>query len=177
MTVGNAYLNFYELAEDSERLWLPFAILLGWIVPANLLTLLRLKKIDLTGMSPSLPHLKNSSMLSNYKKDTEGGFQPNNTNKEQFDEFGSSRYCGTQTLRRGYDKLKDNGGVEKWIEEFRIDLERYCLGIPVKPVTLLFEDLSLTRSSTLSFRQCILIPPFPNFTPGAPRLSKRSFKL
>ena len=41
--------------------------------------------------------------------------------------------------------MKDNGGVEKWIEEFRVDLERQGLGIPVKQVTLLFEDLSFTR--------------------------------
>lgn len=105
MTVGNAYLNFYELYEDAERPWLPFAILLGWIVLANLLTLLGLKKIDFTGMSPGLPHLKNSPVLSNYKKDRESEFQPNSSHKEQSDDYSSSSCYGPQTSKRGYNKM------------------------------------------------------------------------
>ncbi|KAJ6359588.1 hypothetical protein OIU77_003734 [Salix suchowensis] len=42
-------------------------------------------------------------------------------------------------------KMKNNGKVDAWMEEFRVDIERNGLGIPVKPVTLLFEGLSFTR--------------------------------
>ncbi|KAH7542911.1 hypothetical protein FEM48_Zijuj02G0125400 [Ziziphus jujuba var. spinosa] len=110
------YTNILEMAYlYAERPWLPFAILLGWIVLANLLTLLGLKKIDFTGMSPGLPHLKNSPLL------------------------------WTTNFKERLQQDDNSGGVEKWIEDFRVDLERKGLGIPVKPVTLLFEELSFSR--------------------------------
>lgn len=149
MTVGNAYLA-YELFEDAERPRLPYVILLGWIAIANFLTLLGQKNTDFTGMSSSLPQLKNNTTISNYMIDTERGFQPYSS-KEQSDDYGYTRHCGPQTSRKEYDNMMNDGGVDRWIQEFRVDLKGNGLGIPVKPVTLLFEDLSFTRSSILSF--------------------------
>ncbi|PON98277.1 ABC transporter, G [Trema orientale] len=112
MTVGNAFLAFYELSGDAKRTWLPYAIPLAWIVITSLLTLLGLKKMQFAETSQSLPHLKNSPAIGRYKE--------------------------------GYNKMKDNVG-EKWIHELHDDLERDGLGIPVEPVTLIFEDLSFSR--------------------------------
>jgi hypothetical protein len=131
MTVGNAYMVFYELSQDAKIPWLPYVILLGWIGIANLLTVLGLKKIEFTGTSQSLPHLKKTHIIKKYEEDRETKFQSYNSNSKH--------------LISLHEGMKDNGGVEKWIEEFRVDLERQGLGIPVKQVTLLFEDLSFTR--------------------------------
>ena len=131
MTVGNAYMVFYELSQDAKIPWLPYVILLGWIGIANLLTVLGLKKIEFTGTSQSLPQLKKTHIIKKYEEDRETKFQSYNSNSKH--------------LISLHEGMKDNGGVEKWIEEFQVDLERQGLGIPVKQVTLLFEDLSFTR--------------------------------
>ncbi|KAI8027101.1 ABC transporter G family member 38 [Camellia lanceoleosa] len=144
MTVGKAYLTFYELYEDTKRPWLPYAILLGWTVIGNLLALLGLKKIEFTGTSQSLPHLRKTPVLSNFKEDTESEFQSMNSYDEHSKDYNTSQYSSARSSPSAYGKMKENG-VEKWIEEFRIDLERNGLGIPVEPVTLIFEDLSFTR--------------------------------
>ncbi|GMP39864.1 hypothetical protein CsSME_00010542 [Camellia sinensis var. sinensis] len=144
MTVGKAYLTFYELYEDTKRPWLPYAILLGWTVIGNLLALLGLKKIEFTGTSQSLPHLRKTPVLSNFKEDTESEFQSMNSYNEHSKDYNTSQYSSARSSPSAHGKMKENG-VEKWIEEFRIDLERNGLGIPVEPVTLIFEDLSFTR--------------------------------
>ncbi|KAA8545286.1 hypothetical protein F0562_020070 [Nyssa sinensis] len=145
MTVGKAYLVFYELSGDAKRPWLPYAILFGWTVIANLLALLGLKKIEFTVTSQSLPHLKKTPGISNFKEDTESEFQSVSSYSTHSDRYSASRSTRPQRSLSANDKMNNNGGVEKWIEEFRIDLERNGLGIPVEPVTLLFEDLSFTR--------------------------------
>ena len=123
MTVGKAYMVFYEVSQDAKIPWLPYVVLLGWIEIANFL--------EFTGMSQSLPHLKKTPIIRKYEEDREKEFQSYNSN--------------SQHLISQQEGIKDNGGVEKWIEEFRIDLERHGLRIPVKQATLLFEDLSFTR--------------------------------
>ncbi|KAK7843900.1 abc transporter g family member 14 [Quercus suber] len=130
MTVGKAYMVFYELSQYAKIPWLPYVILLGWIGIANLLTVLGLKKIEFVGMSQSLPRLKKTPIIRKYEEDREKEFQSYNSNSQHL------------ISQQG---MKDNGRVEKWIEEFRIDLERHGLGILVKQATLLFEDLSFTR--------------------------------
>lgn len=145
MTVGKAYLVFYELSEDAKIPWLPYAILLGWTVIANLLTLLGLKKIEFMGMSQSLPHLKKTPIIRNYKEDRDNKFHSYNSNNEHSDNYGVSPHPEKQNLSSNNDRMKDNGGVEKWIEEFRVDLNRHSLDVPLKQVTLPFEDLSFTR--------------------------------
>ncbi|KAF8401251.1 hypothetical protein HHK36_012183 [Tetracentron sinense] len=144
MTVGKAYLTFNELSEDAGRTWLPYAILLGWIVVANLLALLGLKKIEYTGTSQSLPQLKKTPLISNYKEETENSSHSLSSNKERSDNSGSFRYAKPRNPLPGYGMMND-GGVENWIEEFRVDLERNMLGIPVEPVIIVFVDLSFTR--------------------------------
>ncbi|KAL6324023.1 hypothetical protein AAG906_006294 [Vitis piasezkii] len=144
MTVGKAYLNFYELTENSKRPWLPYAILLGWTVIANLLALLGLKKIEFTEMSQSLPHLKRTPVIGNFVEDTDTEFQSFNTYSGQSSDYATSRYSRPKNSWSGHGKMNNSSGDEKWIEEFHVDLERKGLGIPVEPVTLLFENLSFT---------------------------------
>ncbi|GMY21981.1 Brefeldin A resistance protein [Fagus crenata] len=65
MTVGNAYLVFYELSQDAKIPWLPYVILLGWIGIANLLTVLGLKKIEFMGTSQYDEGTKESTAIFN----------------------------------------------------------------------------------------------------------------
>ncbi|KAM3704515.1 hypothetical protein ACJW31_03G010600 [Castanea mollissima] len=118
MTVRKAYMVFYELSQDAKIPWLPYVILLGWIGIANLLTVLRLKKIEFMGMSQSLPRLKKTPIIRKYEEDREKEFQSYNSN--------------SQHLISQQEGMKDNGG-------------RHGLGIPVKQATPLFEDLSFAR--------------------------------
>ncbi|KAI6695438.1 hypothetical protein NL676_023148 [Syzygium grande] len=141
MTVGKAYLAFYQLSEDAEKPWLPYAVLIGWTFVANFLGLLGLKKIEFTGTSQSLPSIRSSPTISYYKGDMESEFQSLEIHNEQTNSFTASPYSGQQR----YGKMRHDGGVEKWVEEFRVDMERNELGIPVEPITLLFEDLSFMR--------------------------------
>ncbi|CAK9181175.1 unnamed protein product [Ilex paraguariensis] len=146
MTVGKAYLVYFEISEDTKRPWLPYAILLGWTVAANLLALLGLKKLEFTGTNQSLPHLKKATpAISKFKEDTESEFQSIGSSNGHYDDYSSSIDFRPPNSALAHGKMKDNGGVRKWIEEFRVDLERNGLGIPVEPATLLFEDLSFTR--------------------------------
>ncbi|KAL4636483.1 hypothetical protein ACB092_03G012100 [Castanea dentata] len=113
-----AYMVFYELSQDAKIPWLPYVILLGWIGIANLLIVLRLKKIEFMGMSQSLPRLKKTPIIRKYEEDREKEFQSYNSN--------------SQHLISQQEGMKDNGG-------------RHGLGIPVKQATPLFEDLSFAR--------------------------------
>lgn len=141
MTVGKAYLAFYQLSEDAEKPWLPYAVLIGWTFVAIFLGLLGLKKIEFTGTSQSLPSIRSSPTISYYEGDMESEFQSLEIHNEQTNSFTASPYSGQQI----YGKMRHDGGVEKWVEEFRVDMERNELGIPVEPITLLFEDLSFMR--------------------------------
>ncbi|KAL3725770.1 hypothetical protein ACJRO7_030751 [Eucalyptus globulus] len=118
MTVGKAYLKYYQLSEDAENPWLPYVVLIGWTFIANFLGLLGLKKIEFAETGQSLPSIRSSPTISNYKEDMEREFQ----------------------LLDSYNE-KNN----KWIEQFRVDMEKNGLGISVEPITLLFEDLSFMR--------------------------------
>ncbi|PON69613.1 ABC transporter, G [Parasponia andersonii] len=144
VTVGNAYLAFYELSGDAKRTWLPYAILLAWIVITSLLTLLGLKKIQFAETCQSLPHLKNSPAIGRYKEGKKSEFQTNSSCDEQSADYDSPRHYEQHTPRTAYNKMKDNVG-DKWPHELHDDLERGGLGIPVEPVTLIFEDLSFSR--------------------------------
>ncbi|KAK3016996.1 hypothetical protein RJ639_006562 [Escallonia herrerae] len=144
-TVRKAYLSFYELYDDAKRPWLAYAILLGWTLVTNLLALMSMKKLEFRGTNQSLPQLKKTPAVSNFTEDTESEFQSVSSHKEHTDDKRASRYTWPEKPVPAHENLKDNGGVEKWIEEFRVDLERSGLGIPVEPVILLFEDLSFTR--------------------------------
>ncbi|XP_031252447.1 ABC transporter G family member 43-like isoform X1 [Pistacia vera] len=137
MTVGKAYLTFYELSEDAKRTWLPYAILLGWIVLANFLALWGLKNIEFTGTSQSLPYLRKTPKIKDYDDDSESELQTQNTNGNSLDEF--SRYSAPQNLYSEHDHPNTS------IKEYHIDMEESGLGIPVEPVTLLFENLSFSR--------------------------------
>ncbi|KAJ0078484.1 hypothetical protein Patl1_23940 [Pistacia atlantica] len=137
MTVGKAYLTFYELSEDAKRTWLPYAILLGWIVLANFLALWGLKNIEFTGTSQSLPYLRKTPKIKDYDDDSESELQTQNTNGNSLDEF--SRYSTPQNLYSEHDNPNTS------IKEYHIDMEENGIGIPVEPVTLLFENLSFSR--------------------------------
>lgn len=152
MTVGNAYLAFYELSGDAKRTWLPYAILSAWIVITSLLTLLGLKKIEFTETSQSLPQLKNSPTIGRYKEDKKSELQTNSSYGEQSADYDSPRLYKPQTSRTGYNEMKDNVWV-KWVHEHHVDLEKNGLGILVEPVTFIFEDLSFSRSDRFPILQ------------------------
>lgn len=137
MTVGKAYLTFYELSEDAKRTWLPYAILLGWIVLANFLALWGLKNIEFIGTSQSLPYLKKTPKIKDYDDGSESELQTQNTNSNRSDEF--SRYSTPQNLYSEHEHSNTS------IKEYHIGMEENGLGIPVEPVTLLFENLSFSR--------------------------------
>ncbi|KAJ6434620.1 hypothetical protein OIU84_018186 [Salix udensis] len=144
-TVGKAYLSSYELSEDSKRPWLPYVILLGWIAFANILTLFGLKNIEFVERSQSLPYVRKSTTAYNYEEDAGSEFQSNYSFSENSEKYDASTYPSPQSSGTIYRKMKKNGKVDAWMKEFRVDIERNGLGIPVKPVTLLFEGLSFTR--------------------------------
>jgi hypothetical protein len=145
MTVGKAYLAFHELSEDSKRPWLPYVILLGWIAFANILTLLGLKNIEFVETSQSLPYVRKSTTVYNYEEDADSESQSNYSFSQNSEKYDASTYPSPQNSGTIYRKMKNNGTVDAWMEEFRVDIERNGLGIPVEPVTLLFEGLSFTR--------------------------------
>lgn len=138
MTAGKAYLTFCELSEDAKRTWLPYAILLGWIVLANFLALWGLHNIEFTGASQSLPYLRKTPKIRNYDDDdSENEFQMRNANSNISNNF--SRHSAPQNLYSEHDQSNTT------INEYHVDMEKNALGIPVEPVTLLFEDLSFSR--------------------------------
>jgi hypothetical protein len=145
MTVGKAYLAFHELSEDSKRPWLPYVILLGWIAFANILTLLGLKNIEFVETSQSLPYVRKSTTVYNYEEDADSESQSNYSFSQNSEKYDASTYPSRQNSGTICRKMKNNGTVDAWMEEFRVDIERNGLGIPVEPVTLLFEGLSFTR--------------------------------
>ncbi|XP_021692482.2 ABC transporter G family member 37 [Hevea brasiliensis] len=145
MTVGKAYLKFYELSEYARRPWLPYVIILGWTVIANFLALLGLKNIEFAEMSQSLPYLRKTPMISNYREDAENESRSYNSYSENLGHSDASRFSSSKNSWMDYGKMKQNGGMERWVEEFHVDLERNGLDIPLQPVTLLFENVSFTR--------------------------------
>ncbi|OMO86213.1 hypothetical protein CCACVL1_09721 [Corchorus capsularis] len=147
MTVGKAYLNFYELSAHSKKTYLPYLIILGWIILTNFLALLALRKIEFTEISQSLPYIRKTTTIHSYKSDdAQSEFQSQDSKSEQLNYSGTSAYCGQQNSLSEQGEIEENGSFDKWIEEFHTDFERNGLGIPVEHVTLLFEDLSFTRS-------------------------------
>ncbi|XP_058077607.1 ABC transporter G family member 43-like [Magnolia sinica] len=145
MTVGKAYLAFNELSDDSGKPWLPYVILLGWTAITILSALVALKKIEFTGTSSSLPQLKKTPVISNYREDTENGWCSSDGYDEFPDKSSISKHARPRTPMSGPSVVEDVGGVGNWIEEFRLDMEWGRLGLPVVPVTLLFLDISFTR--------------------------------
>ncbi|OMP09385.1 hypothetical protein COLO4_05497 [Corchorus olitorius] len=147
MTVGKAYLNFYELSAHSKKTYLSYLIILGWIILTNFLALLALRKIEFTEISQSLPYIRKTTTIHSYKSDdAQSEFQSQDSKSEQLNYSGTSAYCGQQNSLSEQGEIEENGSFDKWIEEFHTDFERNGLGIPVEHVTLLFEDLSFTRS-------------------------------
>lgn len=144
-TVGEAYLKFYEFPEDTKKPWLPYIIILGWTVITNLLTLMGLKHIEFTGMSQSLPHLRKNPKFSDYRENTETESRSYNSVIENYNSSEALKYPRPQNSSRIQGKTEENDGIKIWIEKFQSDLEHNTLGLPVKPVILLFEKLSFTR--------------------------------
>ncbi|WCJ26876.1 ABC transporter G family member 36 [Euphorbia peplus] len=140
MTVGKAYLKYYELSADAEKPWLPYVIILGWIVITNLLALMGLKNIEFTGISQSIPHLRKNPQISNYKEDIETESQSFSSYSDNSNSFETLRYSRAQSADRVHGKRE-----EMWKGKFQFDLEKSMLGLPVEPVTLLFENLSFAR--------------------------------
>ncbi|KAG8648329.1 hypothetical protein MANES_09G179900v8 [Manihot esculenta] len=145
LTVGQAYLKFYELSEDARRPWLPYVVILGWTLVTNFLALLGLKNIEFSGTSQSLPYLRKTPMISKYREDAENESLSYNNYSENLGNSDTSRFSMPQTSWMGYGKMKQNCGIERWVEEFHVDLERNGLDLPLEPATLLFENVSFTR--------------------------------
>ncbi|KAF9594335.1 hypothetical protein IFM89_030464 [Coptis chinensis] len=148
MTVGEAYLVFNQLSIDSKLTWLPHVVILGWTVIANLLALLGLKKIEFTGTSPSLPQEKKTTVLSNYKKLNGSIFHSCNSYRKQSVGSSVSKHTMEQGSLSNDAQMEDGSDVNNWSEEFRVNLEKSELAIPVKPVALWFLDLSFKSAET-----------------------------
>jgi hypothetical protein len=135
-------LLFYEIYEDALRPWLPYAILIGWTVLMNVLALLGLKKLEFKGVNQSLPNLRKSPVISNFREDSESESSSVSSHNKHTEDFSSS--IDTR-LDISSATMRDNGSVESWVEDFQNDFQRSNLGLPVAPVSLVFEDLSFTR--------------------------------
>lgn len=153
MTVGKAYLTFNELSEDTVKPWLPFVILLGWTSVTMFSALLAMKKIEFTGASSSLPQQKKAPAISKYQEDSESGLYSLNSYDELSDNSSVLRHRRTGSPMMSPIEVEDREcGIGSWIEEFRIDMERDRLGIPVVPVTLEFLNISFTGYAFLFIR-------------------------
>ncbi|KAJ4836594.1 hypothetical protein Tsubulata_030481, partial [Turnera subulata] len=141
MTVGKAYLAFYQLSEHSERPWLPY-------------------HIEFSGTNQSLPHLQRSQEVNKYEQVVKGS-PLQSSFSENPDSFGDSMHPLQTNSVMGYPKSNDHAGADLWMEEFRINLERNGMGIPIQPVTLLFECLSFTRFNEVTKESTII---FTNIT-------------
>nr|XP_027108011.1 ABC transporter G family member 38-like [Coffea arabica] len=108
----------------------------------TILALWGMKTLEFKGLNQSLPHLKRSTVVSNLRKDKERELSSSGSVSEQ--DFYPTMDTRPTILPPGV-KVTDDRGVERWIEDIAIDMERRELGIPVKPVSLMFEDLSFTR--------------------------------
>ncbi|KAL3515901.1 hypothetical protein ACH5RR_022803 [Cinchona calisaya] len=144
-TVGNAYLLYYELSKDTFRPWLPYAVLIGCTVAMNMLALWGLKTLEFTGINQSLPHLKRSAAVTNFRKDRESESLSSGSASDHLEELYPTIDNRPQNIQPTFVEETDKSGIERWIEDFCINIERKELGIPVEPVCLLFEDLSFKR--------------------------------
>lgn len=138
-----------KLSEVAKRPWLSYAILLGWTVLANFLALVGLRNIEFTGASQSLPHLRKTPIIHSSKDYSHSKFQSScssgSYNSEDF-----SGYSVPQKLYSGYNHMNEG------IKEFYIDVEMNGKGIPVEPVTFVFEGLTFSRCVPPSFVLAIL---------------------
>ncbi|XP_027158635.1 ABC transporter G family member 40-like [Coffea eugenioides] len=141
-TVGKAYLLYYELLNDNFGPWFPYAVLIGWTAVMTILALCGLKTLEFKGLNQSLPHLKRSSVVSNFRKDKARELSSSGSASDQ--DLYPTMDTRPNILPPGV-KVTDDRGVERWIEDIAIDMERRELGIPVEPVSFMFEDLSFTR--------------------------------
>ncbi|KAL6008711.1 hypothetical protein ACLOJK_021937 [Asimina triloba] len=149
MTVGNAYLAFNELSEKTGKTWPPYVTLLGWTMITILSALLALKKIEFTETNPSLPQLRKTPVISNYKEDNE--IKLSFDSSDDFSKDSSiSKHARPRTPTSGPSAVYDDIGAGNSSEEFRLDMEWDRLGLPVMPVTLAFQDLSFTRYDAIS---------------------------
>lgn len=101
--------------------------------------------LEFKGVNQSLPHLKSSPVVSNFRNDKASESLSEGSASEHLEDLYSPIDNRTQITPPTSGEVNHNYGVERWIEDFHIDIERRELGIPVEPVSLLFEDLSLTR--------------------------------
>ncbi|KAK9195078.1 hypothetical protein WN943_003195 [Citrus x changshan-huyou] len=105
---------------------------------ANFLALLGRRNIEFTGASQSLPHLRKTSIIHSSKDYSHSKFQSScssgSYNSEDF-----SGYSVPQKLYSGYNHMNEG------IKEFYIDVEMNGKGIPVEPVTFVFEGLTFSR--------------------------------
>ncbi|CAI0552006.1 unnamed protein product [Linum tenue] len=146
MTVGKAYLKFYELSGDTGRPWLPYTILLGWIAMVNFLALLGLKKIEFRGISQSLPHLRrNARVISKYAEDKQEEYGTDTSHSENSTDISTSMHASYSYRTEVSDEVND---ISK--EEVLVDVRGNMLDIPVKRVTLLFEGLTFTRHNEVT---------------------------
>ncbi|CAL1407763.1 unnamed protein product [Linum trigynum] len=146
MTVGKAYLKFYELSGDTGRPWLPYTILLGWIAMVNFFALLGLKKIEFRGISQSLPHLRrNARVISKYAEDKQEEYGTDTSHRENSTDLSTSMHASYSYRTEVSHEVND---ISK--EEVRVDVRGNMLGIPVKRVTLLFEGLTFTRHNEVT---------------------------
>ncbi len=81
MTVGKGYLVFSHLSKDaSGKSYVPYAVLVGWTLVANLLSLLALKTVESSQTSQSLSHAKE-------RKSQSCNLHENETCESSFDEY------------------------------------------------------------------------------------------
>lgn len=145
MTVGQAYLHFYQLHRDSMKPWHPYVVIFGWILLANMLAMFGLKKLEFVGTRQSLPYVRRTHKRSNYLADIENEFLSESSYDRHPCHSSNFKDSKFRNLKLGTRRVMDDGGVHEWIDEFHIDVEKNELQIQIEPTALAFEDLSFAR--------------------------------
>lgn len=149
MIAGKAYLIYAELLTNvSGKPWVPYMIIIGWTLLAQLLALMSLNKIEFPQMSQSVPEINERKLSNNHLYDVE-------SYASSFDDYmegsiESGRYKSLELPKLASSSTKvmpedENESVESWMEECRVEIESGHLTIPVTPITLTFLDLSFIR--------------------------------
>ncbi|PUZ67481.1 hypothetical protein GQ55_3G438700 [Panicum hallii var. hallii] len=159
MASGKAYLIYAELVTSvSGKPYVPYMILTGWTLLALLMALMFLNKIEFSQISQSVPQINERKFSKNYLYDVE--VYSSSLHGYIEDPIESGRYKSLEPPKLASSSKiviseGENGSVESWREEFRVEVESEHLTIPVTPITLTFLDLSFARCGKVTKEEAI----------------------
>ncbi|GLJ34605.1 hypothetical protein SUGI_0695940 [Cryptomeria japonica] len=146
MSVGKAYLKYYQLLGKKEWLWVSYAILLGWILLTNILALIAMKKIEFKQTNQSLPQQRKVSSWTKADEDVEeisGYSYITESSIAKSSEF-SFRMQPSMIEMQVSNPSIDDDSFDLYKSEEGIQVNGN-LNIPVMPVILSFENITFTR--------------------------------